>query len=332
MGDGYVKIYGDRLRNSSLWLESKETRLVFVEMLAIADFRGWVNTPSVRVLANALNMSVEDTEAALAVLEAPDLESRTETDDGRRLVRSQGGWQIVNYEFYREFRTERQESARARMKRLREEKRKAEFDSNANACAPCADHSQRAQECAPPVVVDVDASESQISSRKSEVPESKPRAGDTGLPEPWGPTVEPAPNAWTQVAQESCFKRLHERHTGTIAGMFGRSVGSFHADVLRTAELQNVDPRTLFTDAAERWFAAGLSSRARSSPYACFQTSWGDLTSKAAEAPTGVPETSAQVKARAGKALSLGDHAEVARLMARAKELEAAEEARRGRR
>src|SRR5688572_26766240 len=114
MSEGYTKLYGHRLLNSTLWLECWQARLVFIGMLAMADRKGFVHAPGVRVLARAVNLSVEDTQIGLDVLEAPDPDSRSGAEGGRRVLRDQSGWLVVNYEQYREYRTEKQEADRLR--------------------------------------------------------------------------------------------------------------------------------------------------------------------------------------------------------------------------
>ena len=66
---------------------------------------------------------------AIAALSSPDEASRTQDDDGRRLLpieeKRRWGWQIVNYQFYRRIRDEeaRREYHRDYRRREREAKR-----------------------------------------------------------------------------------------------------------------------------------------------------------------------------------------------------------------
>lgn len=127
MGDGFVKLYGDKLLRSTLWMEDPDVRLVFILMLAIADANGVVDCTGIRVLAHTLNLPVDYTEKALAVLTAPDPESRSKEEGGRRVVRDGVGWRMVNYAKYREYRSAKQESNRLRQKRHAEKKRALEL-------------------------------------------------------------------------------------------------------------------------------------------------------------------------------------------------------------
>jgi hypothetical protein len=110
----FVKLYGTRLLRSTLWMESIEARLLFLGMLAESDWEGFVDIPSVHVLAHRMNMTIQQTQDALRVLEGPDAGSRSPEMDGRRVYRDGSGWRIVNAEKYRELRSDRQEVDRAR--------------------------------------------------------------------------------------------------------------------------------------------------------------------------------------------------------------------------
>lgn len=116
MPNGFVKIYGDRLLNSTLWEEAPEVRLVFISMLAIADRAGFVDCPAgVPTLARRINLPTDYIERALAILEAPDPRSRSKSEEGRRLLRKDGGWLVVTYMDHREYRTHKQEADRKRI-------------------------------------------------------------------------------------------------------------------------------------------------------------------------------------------------------------------------
>ncbi len=129
---GFAKLYGDRLAQSSLLDRDVVTRWVFLFMLSQADEQGRYRCASVAGLARAAAITLEQAERAVAELEAPDPDSTTKLEDGRRIVRIAGGWQLVTFTKYREFRTPRQLAEAAKKKRQREarkatrEKRKAD--------------------------------------------------------------------------------------------------------------------------------------------------------------------------------------------------------------
>lgn len=100
-------------------------REVFVCLCAHADRDGVVEYMNEEMLAALVGYDVDQIRAAVAVLEAPDAESRTPDEDGRRLIRLEPcGWRIVTYEKYRGIRDEddrrRQNREAQERKRVRE--------------------------------------------------------------------------------------------------------------------------------------------------------------------------------------------------------------------
>ena len=128
---GFVKIYGSIL-DSSVWCESAATRVVWITMLAAAERHGIVNS-SVPGLANRANVSSAQCVKALAVLMAPDKWSKSPEYEGRRIeeLEGGGGWRILNYEKYRELRTDEQiaEAERKRIQRQRASLKDASGDN-----------------------------------------------------------------------------------------------------------------------------------------------------------------------------------------------------------
>lgn len=124
MGDGgFCKLYGDRLADSSLLECAVATRWIFLYMLARADFEGRFRCATVAGLARTAAVSLPQAERAVAELEAPDADSSTPDEDGRRIVRFPGGWQIVTYTKYRDYQTKRQRAEAERKRRQREAER-----------------------------------------------------------------------------------------------------------------------------------------------------------------------------------------------------------------
>lgn len=66
----------------------------------MADRHG-VAEGSVPGLADFARVSLEDCERALAVLQAPDRYSRSEDHEGRRILKVDGGWLVLNHAKYR---------------------------------------------------------------------------------------------------------------------------------------------------------------------------------------------------------------------------------------
>lgn len=110
----YVKVFSDLL-GSSLWAMDAETCKVWITMLMMAEWDGLVRATAPGISHEA-RIPIEKTREAIAVFEAPDPDSRTPDNDGRRIQRVDGGYQIVNYIKYRETRdadTRRQQQAEA---------------------------------------------------------------------------------------------------------------------------------------------------------------------------------------------------------------------------
>ena len=97
---GYTKLHGSIL-DSSVWRESKETRLVWVTMLAMANRQGFVGA-AVPGLADRARVTLEECQEALRVFLGPDQWSRNKKDDGRRIEECGGGWRILNFLEYRD--------------------------------------------------------------------------------------------------------------------------------------------------------------------------------------------------------------------------------------
>lgn len=117
---GFAKLYGT-ITESSLWTTSKETRLLFITMLARCDETGFMEAvPS--GLARTANLTLEETHRALEELGLPDPESKSKALDGRRVVKVDRGYMVVNYEEFRKRRDEvaRREYMRDYMRKYRE--------------------------------------------------------------------------------------------------------------------------------------------------------------------------------------------------------------------
>jgi len=108
MSDGFVKIYGDQLLNSTVWVQTDiVTKVVWIILLTLADRHGNVKA-SIPGIARLASASIEDTVRSLETLKAPDEWSRTKDHEGRRLEEIDGGWNVLNYTKYRDYRTTEQ--------------------------------------------------------------------------------------------------------------------------------------------------------------------------------------------------------------------------------
>lgn len=100
------------------------TRHVFMDLLVLADPTGAVDMTA-DAISRRTNVPIEKITEAIAELSAPDTQSRSPNDDGRRIVlldpHRSWGWQIVNYEHYRAMRDE--EARRSYFREYQRERR-----------------------------------------------------------------------------------------------------------------------------------------------------------------------------------------------------------------
>lgn len=112
---GYTKLFSSILA-STIWREDKDTRIVWITLLAMADKNG-IAEGSIPGLADFARLSVDETRKALIKLESPDPDSRTQVDEGRRIRTIEGGWLLVNHAKYRQ---KLNEDERREYKRLKQ--------------------------------------------------------------------------------------------------------------------------------------------------------------------------------------------------------------------
>jgi hypothetical protein len=121
------------LTSSTIWDESKETRLVWVTMLAMADGKGQVHA-AIPGLAHQSRVTTAECQEALRVLMAPDPFSRTKDFDGRRIKEIDGGWQLLNHGKYRLIlASEKQKESKKEWAARNRARVKAEADAKAAA-------------------------------------------------------------------------------------------------------------------------------------------------------------------------------------------------------
>ena len=96
----FTKLFSS-ITESTVWCEPNCTRLVWITMLAMADRKGrvWGSIPG---LANRARVPVDDCRTAIDTFLAPDRDSRTKDNEGRRIEEIDGGWRLLNYDKYRE--------------------------------------------------------------------------------------------------------------------------------------------------------------------------------------------------------------------------------------
>lgn len=119
----FAKVF-EQIYDSSI-AENYLTRLVFEDMLTLADINGVVDKTH-EAISRRTNVPVDVVKKGIVELEKPDGRSRRPDEDGRRIVRLDDhrdwGWLIVNYEYYRKIASEdqRREKTRSRVQKFRE--------------------------------------------------------------------------------------------------------------------------------------------------------------------------------------------------------------------
>jgi hypothetical protein len=115
----YVRVFSNIL-DSSLMDAGLEARWLFIAMLIIGDEgRDGVIDMPIKRLAERASLTVEQTRKGLEELMAPDPESSSRAEGGRRIInlhedQPERGWVIVNWHAYKEIAREEARKAQAR--------------------------------------------------------------------------------------------------------------------------------------------------------------------------------------------------------------------------
>jgi hypothetical protein len=127
---GFALLWG-KILDSSIWIkESKETRLVWITMLAMKDQEGRVYS-SVIGLADRAKVSQEECRKALKIFLSPDKDDTSKVEDGRRIREIRGGWEIINNDLYRYSSEEKREFWRQQKAAQRAKKAQIRAESSA---------------------------------------------------------------------------------------------------------------------------------------------------------------------------------------------------------
>lgn len=115
-------------------VEDWRALVTFQQMLVLCDADGVVDmTP--RAISRRTGIPIEHIEAGIHVLESADPTSRTEAEEGRRIIRvdphREWGWYIVNYKKYKEIRNE--EDRREYMRKYMADRRKDQKLTDVNS-------------------------------------------------------------------------------------------------------------------------------------------------------------------------------------------------------
>lgn len=120
----YNKLFA-KILDSSIWLESDTTRIVWFTLLAAMDQDGFAQFASIPNLAHRARVGMEATEAAVKCLEGTDEHSSDPDNEGRRIEKVPGGWMVLNSEKYQKIVTRQiaREKGRERVAKHRAKKR-----------------------------------------------------------------------------------------------------------------------------------------------------------------------------------------------------------------
>ena len=133
----YTKLDGG-ITESTIWQAPDATRLVWITLLARVDQNGYVGA-SMPGLAGLARVPLDACIAAIALLEGPDVWSRTKDYDGRRIAPADGGWVLLNHAKYRALQNadDRRERSRLAMAALRNKRKQAlTVNGSYQSCAP----------------------------------------------------------------------------------------------------------------------------------------------------------------------------------------------------
>ena len=119
----YNKLF-TKILDSSIWTAPTPTRIVWLTFIAAMDEDGFVPFASVKNVAHRAIVSLEEAEAAIVCLESPDKDSSDPDNEGRRILRVDGGWIVLNSKKYRAIATRehQKEMNRIRVAKCREKR------------------------------------------------------------------------------------------------------------------------------------------------------------------------------------------------------------------
>ncbi len=90
-----------KILDSSIWLESDATRIVWITLLAAMDEDGFAPFSCNENLARRANVPIEALESALETLQSPDKFNPNQEFEGRRIERVESGWMVIKAPHYR---------------------------------------------------------------------------------------------------------------------------------------------------------------------------------------------------------------------------------------
>ena len=174
----FTKLFSS-ITESTIWMESDATRIVWIAMLAMADHQGrvWASIPG---LAHCARVDLAECQTALAAFLGPDPYSRTNDYEGRRIEAIDGGWKLLNYKKFREM---KDVMAARESKRKWAEKNRKKVDKKVDS-----DVDSRSQEIQEEVEVEVEVEveaevETHTHAETKPKPKKKPKKNACAWPD-----------------------------------------------------------------------------------------------------------------------------------------------------
>jgi len=126
---GFTKLFGTIIA-SSVWDLPHSMRVVWITILALKD-RDHIVRATPKALAMFSRVTEEECKAAVAEFESPDPQSRTSEHEGRRIKPIEGGWLVLNGEYYRKLLSAAERKEYNRLKQAEHRKRKKTIEHDA---------------------------------------------------------------------------------------------------------------------------------------------------------------------------------------------------------
>lgn len=110
--------------SSSVWSEAAHVKLVWLTLLILCDTEGYVGA-AIPGIARAAGVTVEQTRDAIRLFMLPDPDSRTQSNEGRRLETAERGFRILNFREHLDRLSADRTRARERVRKFRAKKRES---------------------------------------------------------------------------------------------------------------------------------------------------------------------------------------------------------------
>lgn len=120
---GYTPVFRAILQ-STVWEEAPHVKVVWLTMLLMCDRNGFVES-TIPGLARSAVVTREQCLDAIERLSSPDPDSKTSTKEGRRIVKVDDGWQLVNHQKYKDKVGLSSQAARERVRNHRARKKES---------------------------------------------------------------------------------------------------------------------------------------------------------------------------------------------------------------